>query len=197
MLDATTNQTEQVWAEQQKEYEALLEEKSEVIRSLYQKIQDLRDSSSGKSSYQIDEKGSDNPMVVREELKAMKKQLERERRQLREDEKTLEEQMKEMELAMSRERVELARQKNEIQRMYQDLHYELEQATRDGGLRERLMHLQQERHHDAPQHPASGFQPRRAIPTQQALPNPNGNAQQNPPKEGGSGLFKKFFGNGS
>src|SRR5262245_12471660 len=35
---------EEDWTERQKEYEALLEEKSEVIRSLHQKIQELRES---------------------------------------------------------------------------------------------------------------------------------------------------------
>ena len=39
----TPESSEETWAERQKEYEALLEEKSEVIRSLHMKIQELQE----------------------------------------------------------------------------------------------------------------------------------------------------------
>ncbi len=64
------------------------------------------------------------------------------RRQLEEDEESLMQQMRQMEMAMSKDRAELARQRNEIQRMHNELNHEIEIASRDPGLRERLVALQ-------------------------------------------------------
>jgi chromosome segregation ATPase len=127
------------WTEQQKEYEALLEEKSEVIRALHQKIQELRD---GKSSVSGDasQPGDDPPQ--RSELEELRAQLEAERDQLRQDEESLMQQMTQMEMTMSRERAELARQRNELQRLHSDIKHELEIASRDASLRERLASFQ-------------------------------------------------------
>ena len=200
IVEMTTNQSDEIWQEQQREYEAMLEEKSEIIRSLYQKIQKYKDKyAAAKSamaeheeiSSQMPDISGDNPLAIRQELAAMRDQIERDRMQLREDEHALEEQMRQMEISMSKERVELARQKNEIQRMYQELQREIDQADRDGNLRERLAQIQQNSRPDS--HPGgSGFQPRRAMPTQQSLPEQNQQANKPRPK---SGFFGRMFGN--
>jgi hypothetical protein len=50
-------------------------------------------------------------------------------------------QVREMEIQMSRERADLARQRNELQRFHNELKQQLEIASRDAALRERLAPL--------------------------------------------------------
>jgi hypothetical protein len=214
ILEATTNQTEQMWAEHQQEYEMLLDEKSEVIRSLHQQLQEAKSAAPAPQLPEAVATASDDAdaPALRQELNALREQMERERQQLEEDEKSLMDQMREMELAMSKERVEMARQRGELQRLYQDLQHEIEQAQKDGGLRERLMALQRRSQaeaaaqqplarnpHPTPpaprsgQPPAQGQQPpaRRALPTQAVLPGTNGEA---PGARPGSGFIRRLFG---
>jgi DNA repair exonuclease SbcCD ATPase subunit len=129
---------DETWADQQREYEALLEEKSEVIRSLHLKIQELQEGA---------RRAKTGPVPKEEELIQLKEELEQQRRQLQEDEEALMTQMRQMEFAMSRERAELARQRQEVQRLQADVNREVEQAAKDDGLRERLASLR--RHSDA------------------------------------------------
>jgi len=117
------------WEEKQKEYESLLEEKSEVIRALHVKMQDMQERPTAATPRE-------------EELLALSEELERERRQLKDDEETLMQQMREMEIQMSRERAEMARQRTELTRLHNEIQHELENAARDGTLRERLAPLQ-------------------------------------------------------
>jgi hypothetical protein len=128
---------EDVWAERQHEYEMLLEEKSEVIRTLHQKIRDLHQSAPAQPA------APTLPANVPEahELVQLKDELDQQRRQLEEDEEAMMAQLREMEMALSRDRAELARQRQEVQRLQADLTREIEQASRDPGLRERLMSL--------------------------------------------------------
>ncbi len=196
LLEATSDQTEQVWSEQQKEYEALLEEKSEVIRSLHQQLLQARNENSASEnepeSEPKPEHASEDSQALGHELLALKEQLDAERRQLDEDEEALMEQARQMELAMSRERVELARQRNELQQMYRQLQHEIEQASRDGALRERLAGLQRRQQEIAPNGAAATNGrpgPRQALPTQQAIRHPS--ADQ-PEKQ--TGIFRRFFG---
>ena len=91
-------------AERMKEFEALLEEKSEVIRELHRKLQEHHDRPAGATPRE-------------EELLALSEELERERQQLKEDEESLMQQMRDMEVQMSRERAEMARQRSELQRL--------------------------------------------------------------------------------
>src|SRR5207244_8585138 len=84
-----------------KEYENLLDEKSEVIRELHQRIQELQDRPAGETPRE-------------EELLALSEELDCERRQLKDDEEALMKQMRDMEVQMSRERAEFARQRNEL-----------------------------------------------------------------------------------
>ncbi len=131
--------SEEDWTERQKEYEALLEEKSEVIRGLHQKIQELRENAAAPAAPRGSGQGAPRQQ---EELAVLKRQLEEQRAQLEQDEQALEQQMRQMEISMSRERAELARQRSELQRLHNDLKREMELAARDAGLRDRLVPLQ-------------------------------------------------------
>jgi hypothetical protein len=125
------------WEEQQKEYEALLEEKSEVIRNLHEQIQELEQGASA-SPDAADNVEASSAAVDEAEVNRLKKQLEQQRARLAEDEEELMQQMRQMEMAMAKDRAELARQRTEIQRLQQALNHEIENASRDHGLRERL-----------------------------------------------------------
>jgi hypothetical protein len=121
------------WTRREREYENLLEEKSEVIRDLHRRLQEAPPQAGGRTGGDVPEE---------EELLALHEELERERRQLKEDEESLMKQMRDMELQMSRERAEMARQRNELQRLHTEIQHELELAERDATLRERLAPLQ-------------------------------------------------------
>lgn len=166
-LHACLDEMEHAWQERQREYESLLEEKSEVIRGLHLKLQEAKEPPAARAA---------DPSAI-EEVARMKRELEEDRRQLQEDEEALMQQMREMELAMSRERAEMARQRNEMQRLQAELNHEVEHSSRDSGLRERLQALQ--RHPHEP--PAQAARPPSV-------------SQPTPPPKGGSGLFRRMFG---
>lgn len=134
---------EESWLDRQREYEALLDEKSEVIRSLHLKVKDLQEKSAPAATL-----ASSTAMAAPGQpledpvLRRMKEELEEERRQLKQDEESLMEQMRQMEMAMSRDRAELARQRNDMQRLQAELNHEIEMASRDPQLRDRLLALQ-------------------------------------------------------
>jgi hypothetical protein len=205
-LQVAVQGREQTWAEQQREYEALLEEKSEVIRSLHLKVQDLQ---SAESSPTAAQEQSGDALADKQELETLRQQLEQERCQLAEDAEALEAQMKHMEMAMSRERVELARQRSELQRLHSDFKHELEMASRDEKLRERLAPLQR-RHQEVvsakggaapPARPTSAPQLQRPA-TMAQLQRPASAAQLDPANPGtgpaskkpASGLLRRLFG---
>ncbi|HYT95608.1 MAG TPA: hypothetical protein VEL76_43210 [Gemmataceae bacterium] len=168
---------EEDWTERQKEYEALLEEKSEVIRSLHQKIQELRESAVPAPAQPEERSSSPMDPAAHEDLLMMKRRLEEDRAQLEEDEEALEQQMRQMEMVMSKERAEMARQRAELQRLHNDLRHEMELAARDAALRERLQPLQRR---------------------QQEVSGRKGNASESagsePPRKNTSGIFRRFFG---
>ena len=120
------------WAEKEKDYEALLEEKSELIRGLHQTIAELEDRPAAPAAN----------VPREEELLALSEELERERKQLKDDEESLMKQMRDMEVTMSKERAELARHRTEMQRLHTEFRHEMELASRDASLRERLAPLQ-------------------------------------------------------
>jgi hypothetical protein len=142
-------------AEQQKDLEKLLDEKSDIIRELHVKLQ---------------EQPARPPAATprEEELLALSEELEQERNQLKEDEEALTLQMREMELQMSRERAELARQRNELQRLHSEIKHELETASREAELRDRLQPLQ--RRQQELLHRRGGEPPRTAQPQDAATP---------------------------
>jgi len=183
--------TEDIWLERQKEYEALLEEKSEVIRMLHHKIHEMQEVGAPPAS---GSNGKQQTAPRDDELIALKQQLEEERQQLREDEESLMAQMRQMELMMSKERAELARQRTELQRMHEELNREVEMAARDGSLRDRLSALQR-RHQEAIRKPgpapAGAPQPRTgSVPPDQPTPLPGPSSDR--PKS--SGLLRRIFG---
>lgn len=180
----------QDWSERQKEYEGLLEEKSEIIRTLHRKIQELEQRPAPKA-----------PTPEEEELVAMSEQLERDRhqlqqerkqlddelRQFKDDEEAMTRQMREMEVQMARERADLARQKTDVQRMLDELRHELERYERDQGLNDRLGMLRQRYHEVARRGTANGRPDSVAdSATPPGAPTPSK----------GNGLFGRLFGQG-
>ncbi len=162
------------WAEKEKEYESLIEEKSEVIRELHLKSQENRPAAAAPRE---------------EELLALGEELERERLQLKHDEEALMAQMRGMELQMSRERAELARQRVDLQRLHNEIHHELELASREAQLRDRLLPLQR-RHHEMLQR--KGAEPTRETSTR--TPAAADAAAPAPASASRSGLLRRIFG---
>ena len=173
------------WSEQQKGYEALLEEKSEVIRALHQKIQELR---GGGVVGPVDGTGGEPPQLS--DLEQLRAQLEAERDQLRQDEEALMQQMTQMEMTMSRERAEMARQRNELQRLHSEIRHELEVASRDASLRERLATFQR-RHQEVTGRKGTGSASEAtAPPDAQETTAPGGR----PSPKKNSGILRRLFG---
>lgn len=166
-LRGCLDEMENAWQVRQREYESLLEEKSEVIRGLHLKLQEFKGPAAG---------AADQAAV--DEIARMKRELDDQRRQLEEDEEALMMQLREMELAMSRERAEMARQRNEMQRLQAELSHEIEQSSRDSGLRERLLAI-----HRRSQEPADSQPAPPAAPTS----NPTTTKSR-------SGFFRRVFG---
>jgi hypothetical protein len=195
------------WEDREREYEALLEEKSEKIRELFVKIQELEKQGGGSGGGGSGKEGGAAPAregpADNEELLALSDELERERcqieqerrtldedrRQLREDEESMMRQMREMELQMAKERAELARQRNELQRLHGEIRHELELAQRDAAVNERLKLLQR-RHREVSGEPADDPVPNKKS-SQGA-----GKGDQPKKDSGSTGIMKRFFGGG-
>jgi hypothetical protein len=150
----------QSFEDREREYETLLEEKSEMIRELHVRVQELEKQGGGgggggRAAETPEQEEllalSDELERERCQLEQERRQLEGDRRQLREDEESMMRQMREMELQMAKERAELARQRNELQRLHSEIRHELEAAQRDAAVRERLQMLQRKH----PQEPAA------------------------------------------
>jgi hypothetical protein len=145
-LQQANETNEQAWLERHQEYERLLEEKSELIRSLHFQFKEAQDA-----------RAAIKPTPKEEELLAFSEELERERCQLDQDRRQAEElrqrltedeqemlrQMREMEVQMARERADFARQRTELQRILDDIRRELENIERNGHLNQRLGQLRQ------------------------------------------------------
>lgn len=173
---AEASKKAQAWAEQQSDNDRLLDEKSEVIRELHTRVQELQ-------SQQPVKTPSD------EELLALEEELERERRQLKEDEQSLMQQMRDMEVQMSRERAELARQRNDLQRLQSDIRHELELAARQSDLRDRLQPLQRRYQEMALR---KGAEPRQEDSPE--VPDPEPAEEPQPQRQKGAGLLRRWFG---
>lgn len=119
------------WKEQQREFDQILEEKTETIRHLHMQVQELQEAlhsgPQGVTSEQLDQR--------QEELRILEQRL-------MADDESLNRQAREMEMSMAKERAELARQRADLQRLHTDVQREIEIASRDPGLRERLINLQ-------------------------------------------------------
>jgi cobalamin biosynthesis Mg chelatase CobN len=169
-----SGQDEEVWLERQREYETLLEEKSEVIRLLHQRIQEVQESAIGGGSAPVGSvTTSGTKLGQAEEILRLKREIEGQRRQLDQDEQEMMGQMRQMEIAMARERAQMARQRQEVQRLQADLAREIENSSRDPELRERLQTLRRA------QEPKPALAPNTAAPKAD---------QQS------SGFFRRMFG---
>jgi myosin heavy subunit len=130
------------WSEQQREYEMLLEEKSEIIRSLHLRMQEMQESVNFADNVPPPSPGNSSIGVGQaEEILRLKRELEEQRRQIEQDENDMMVQMRQMEMQMAKERAEMARHRQEIQRLQADLAREIEQTSRNPELRERLHSL--------------------------------------------------------
>jgi hypothetical protein len=168
------------WADRQREYEGLLEEKSEVIRSLHQKIAELREQAGAPQAAQPE---SNEETPDKAGLLLLKQQLEEERLRLVEDEESMMTQMRQLEMALAKDRAELARQKMDIQRLQNEFQVEMNAAQRDSGLRERLGAMQLRPGH------GNGSRPAPSQPTAERASGPaSGNSQSR------SGIFRRIFG---
>jgi len=181
-----------------REYDALLEEKSEKIRELLVQLQDAQ-----KTIAELESENASKPRVTgptprEEELLNLSEDLERERRQLQEDEQALMEQMREMEISMARERAEMARQRNDLQRVQGEVRHELERLERSGALQSKIDGLKSKLHDATTRrgmaNTAGGHKPPAAPQSQpQSQPPP---LPDTPPKQGGGGLLGRLFGGG-
>jgi chromosome segregation ATPase len=132
-------------AGQLREYESMLEEKTETIRNLHQQLQETQaalaeveaQASQAIETVQAPPRPA-GPVPREEELLALSEELERERRQLQEDEQTLMEQMREMEVGMAKERAEMARQRNDLQRLQGEIRHELERLEKSGAIQSKI-----------------------------------------------------------
>ncbi|HLJ97508.1 MAG TPA: hypothetical protein VKU02_30390 [Gemmataceae bacterium] len=192
-LLAEKETAEQAWMDKQKELEALLEAKAEVIRELHLKAQERPAGANPRGSAVLPSGASrEGPITPREEeLLALSEELEDERRQLQEDEATVRAQMREMEVQMSRERAELARQRNELQRLHSEIRHELELASRHAALRDRLEPLQ--RRHQEMLHRKGGEPSREATPSP-ATPHSESATPAQAPSRTPTGLLHRLFG---
>ena len=196
-LEAGGQQEDVGWAERQMEYESLLEEKSELIRSLHLKVQELEQRAPATPPTPKEEE----LIKLNEELERERCQLEQERRELeedlrqfKEDEQMMIKQMREMEVQMARERAELARQRTDTQRLLDDIHHELERMERDQGLSDKIVQLRH-RHQDV----AKGKRNGAPSPTGPSMlsqpPTPPRPGQEEPTaRRKDSGFFRRIFG---
>jgi chromosome segregation ATPase len=111
----------ELWQTREKEYEMMLEEKSELIRQLHQQARTAPVA-----------KG-DGPSE--EELIALHQELQRERQLLEEDRVALEEQFRQTELQMAKERAEIFKVRNEAQRMQNEIKRQVEILEREAKVR--------------------------------------------------------------
>ncbi len=168
----SSGQGEELWLERQREYEMLLEEKSEVIRTLHATMQELQESAGPSTPT------TPNPTAgvgQAEEILRLKRELEERGRQMDQDENDMMQQMRQMEVQTAKERAEMGRQRQELQRLKSDLDREIETNSRDPQLRERLQTL--------------------ARPKSNALIPQGGAGQATPPAEQqSSGFLRRIFG---
>ncbi len=145
-LHEATQQVDQGAEARCKEYEALVEEKSETIRALHLQLEEAHAAmaeleAQGGKNQSASRSTPAGPVPREDELLALSEELERERRQLQEDEQALMEQMREMEVGMAKERADLARQRNDLQRLQGEIRHELERLEKNGALQAKIENL--------------------------------------------------------
>jgi len=196
-LQEATQQNAVAVDERLREYEALMEEKDEMIRQFHQELQNAQVAVAeleGQLNQSSAPRVYAGPAPREEELLALSEELEQERRQLQEDEQTLMDQMREMEVCMAKERAEMARQRNDLQRLQAEIRHELERLERSGALQNKINELKSKLHDATTRRgmaPGSSVNLPPVHPQQQAVPQ----QQPAPPaKKEGSSLMGRLFG---
>jgi hypothetical protein len=181
-----------------REYEVLLEEKSEMIRELHQQLQEAHGivaELEGQRAASPAPRAQSGPAPREEELLALSEELERERRQLQEDEQALMEQMREMEVSMARERAEMARQRNDLLRVQAEVRHELERLERNGALQNKIDSLKGKLQDANTRRGLSPSQSSGSIPIPPPPP-PQTPPPAPPPARGGSNVLCRLSGGG-
>jgi hypothetical protein len=202
-LDQSVAEGQSGMGERGREYEAMLEQKTDTIRELHVRLQQLEEGG-GPSAESEAEDGSGG--VNQEELSALSDEIERERcqleqerrrleedrKQLRDDEESMLRQMRDMEIQMAKERAELARQRNELQRLHSEIRHELELAQRDAAVNERLRMLTRRTNSEGPATGSSAETPAAGKKKRTILATPAAEGKKD--KKKGSGFFGRLFG---
>jgi chromosome segregation ATPase len=144
-VEETEQRVQAQFADRNKEYDQMLEEKSQIIRDLHVKIQELEARPPVPVTPKEEELIALSEELERErcQLQQDRRTLEEERKQLAEDEEIMTQQMREMEVQMARERADFARQRSELNRIQDEIRRELENIERNGLLNQRLGQLRQ------------------------------------------------------
>lgn len=203
LLEEAAAKNETGWEERQKEYETLLDEKSELIRQLHAENQELKERPVTPQTPKEEELLALSEELEKErcQLQQDRRLLDEERREVAEDEQTMTRQMRDMEVQMARERADLARQRAELQRIHEEIRRELENIERNGLLNQRLSQLRQ-RYQEVTSRKGSslGLEP---LPPLEPAPPPVVEGETQPvgeppmPKKKDSGLVRRLFGKGN
>ena len=161
--------SDDVWAERQQDYEKLLEEKSETIRTLHMKLQGATAAAAPVAPAPAEARDAT--------IERLRRELEEQRAQLLEDEEALQQQLRMMEMTMAKDRADLARLRADLQRQQADFAREVEVASRDPQLREQLASLRRHQQEHYTKKPAEA---------PAAISAPTSNK--------GSGLMRRLFG---
>jgi len=194
LQEASQLQEQQGGDEQLREYETILEEKTETIRQLHQELQHAHTivaEMENQVNEAMEHRPPAGPAPREEELLALSEELQRERRQLQEDEQTLMDQMREMEVSMARERAEMARQRNDLGRLQSDIRHELERLEKSGAAVRKMEELKRQ-FADATNR--RGLAASAPVPQPQPAQQPQ--PQQPPAKKDSNGLMGRLFGGG-
>lgn len=153
-VDEAVGNTQETFAKREEEFEALLEEKSEELRTLFIRIQQTERERAGAAAAHAaspagrmdEERVSVWADIQREHaaLEQERQRLEEERRQLREDEESMMQRMREMELQVAKSRTDMVRQRNEMQQLHNEVRAELEKAQQTGTSLDRVRSLRQQ-----------------------------------------------------
>lgn len=150
-LDDAAGQGSESFEDREREYEAMLEGKSEEIRALYVQIKELEEIAGSSRGGGSGHNPSEEMMGMQEDLVNERMQMDEERqrleeefRQLREDEDDLMRRMREMELQMAKGRADLTRQHNELHQLHNEIRRELESAQQGGVVNDRVRLLQRQ-----------------------------------------------------
>lgn len=166
--------------------EKMLEEKSEQIRGLQERVAEF------------EAKAAASTGVSEEELIALHAELERERQTLDEDRQSMEEQFRQLELSMARERAEIARERNELQRTKAELKLKLDTIEKNiQNDTSPLRRLRDELRDPSALLAPSGTVPpnsTQGMPALQGLPQINRRAPEGEDTPKRSGILSRFLG---